>query len=474
MARVAFDRVLPRDLPFEYRAIAIDMFGDLDALPETEILVMRCGRGSGKSLVCAVHGIYRLCYADLSSVGPGKAATVLVLCPTKDDAEELLDTALKIIQASFLAGALRNPTKQRFYLQCEGRKLVQFRCIAKSAKGSTGRGKDIIEAICDESEFIASNDASKVITDTDLVNSMTPRLLKGGLILLPSTPWPAESLTSTLFDENWKNPTTALCAFADTLTMRDHDPYWVEKIAKEKIRDEKNCEREYFCITHGVEDSFLEPELIQAAIRNSIESTGVKTTSGIDLAFKNDASAQIVTDRIDGRVAVVHIEMDVPTLTEKLVPTVICKKYMQTAANWHCQISVADSHYIESAREAAASHKIQIIEGPSMTGDKEHSWLYLRDLFREKKIIIPNHKMLLAQLKSVQLQHQSGGGIKIISPRKAGSGHCDLVAALCNAVWRDRRFGRVIVPKPEGMAKPHTIKVRKNQSIEADFRGRVG
>ncbi len=475
LSRVAFDHVSPIALPAKYHAVATDMFGGLSCVPDADILILRCGRGSGKSLLCALHCIYRLCTADLSSVGPGKAAQALVLCPVKEDAEELLDTARKIIEASPLKACLKNPTKQKFSLHLPGRKPVTFKCIAKSARGATGRGKDIIECIIDESEFVASNDASYKITDTELINAMMPRLLKGGRVILASTPWPAESETSKLFDTNFGNPTTALAAFAPTLVMRDNDPHWVDKREKEFKRDAKNAEREYDCVVRGVANSFLEPELVDDAISKSpIFSNRLKTTSGIDLAFRSDSSAHVITDRVAlNKVGIVFLEMDTPPKPgTHLVPTEICSKYMGQAAEYKCHISVADSHYIESAREAAIVRHIGIVEGPSMTGDKVHSWNYLRDLFREHKIVIPNNKTLISQLKSIQVKHESGGSVKIIQPRSTGSGHCDLTSALVNAVWRDRRFGRVIV---EGSpAKPHLVKSKVVRTSEFEGTGRVG
>ena len=482
LSAVAFDRIPPASLPMDDIPIGIEMFGDLEHVPRSRVLVLRCGRGSGKSTLCAAHGIYRLVTADLSSAGPGDTPSVLVLAADVAEAQDTLEKGRSLVENSVLKAALGRNIQGGFVIDKlagpQGlRRPVRFISIAKASKGRTGRGKSIIEAIIDESEFVAPSDATKMITDTDIVAAIMPRLMKGGRLILCSTPWPAESETSRLFDENFQHPTTALAARAPTLVMRDNDPYWQDIIEQERARDARNAEREYDCITHGVANSFLEPELVDAAVERSFVSQKNKTTSGIDLAFRSDASAHVVTERLLGLVAVVFLEMDTPKPAEPLKPTEICNKYMDQARDWHCNMSVCDSHYIESAREAAEFYKVAIVRGPSMTDEKEKSWIYLRDLFREGKIAIGGEskyrKMLATQLKSVQSIATSGGNLKIIPPRRVGAGHCDLVAALVNACWQDRRFGPLIIPRD--LARPHLIKRQGGRSMEGTgSHGRVG
>ena len=81
---------------------------------------------------------------------------------------------------------------------------------------------------------------------------------------------------------------------------------------------------------------------------------------------------------------------------------------------------------------------MQVAAGPSVTGEKNNSYLYLRDLLREGLIKLPNDPRLINQLKSTMGVSQSGGGFRIVHPRKIGAGHADLVSALVNAAWMDR------------------------------------
>jgi hypothetical protein len=452
LARVCFDGAQPKDLPPDQQAVALSMFGSLADIPEGthDVLVLRCGRGSGKSTISAAHCVYRLITADLSMVGQGDIAACIVICPDRDEAEDTLNKARALVENSpFLAPMMVRSFARGFYLKRPDGRVVRFLSIAKSKRGVAGRGKSLIEVILDESEFVASSDPSKIVRDSDIIGAVTPRIIQGGRLILASTPWPAESETSRLFEDNFSHPKTAVAARATTLVMRDHDPFWVKKRAKLMADDPATAEREYDCIPRSAEGSFFDADAVDRAV-GPITSTYRRATCGIDLGFRNDASACVVVERHDQTVVVAHLEMESPKPGQPLVPSVICGGFVKIAKRHHCDMLVADAVYVESARESARAEHIPVVDGPSVKGDKEEAHIYLRDLLREGKLVIPDDRRLISQLKSYIAVHQSGGGLRFVPPRVQGN-HCDLVAALINAVWLDRRFGQLLGGTPQPM-----------------------
>ena len=453
LARVSFDHVAIASLPPDQRAIAVEMFGGDIVVPEmaNEVLVFRCGRGSGKSTLSAAHSVYRMVTADLSSVGAGDVAACIVICPDRDEAEDTLNKARAMVENSpDLRHTMVRSFARGFHLKRHDGRLVRFLSIAKSKRGVAGRGKSLIQVILDESEFVAPSDASKIVRDVDIISAVTPRIIEGGRLILASTPWPAESETSRLFEENFGKPKTALAARATTLLMRDHDPFWVKKRAKLMADDPATAEREYDCIPRSAEGSFFDSDAVDRAV-GPIRATYTKATCGIDLGFRNDASACVVTERQGQLVVVPYLDMLSPKPGEALVPSKVCSGFVQIAKKHHCDFLVADAVYVESARESAREHHMQVMDGPSVKGDKEESHIYLRDLLREGKLVIPDDRRLISQLKSYIAVHQSGGGLRFVPPRLQGN-HCDLVAALINAVWADRRFGQLLGGQAQSMA----------------------
>ena len=452
LCRVCFDGVQPSALPPEQQTIALAMFGSLADIPQgtRDVLVLRCGRGSGKSTISAAHCVYRLITADLSMVGQGDIAACIVICPDRDEAEDTLNKARALVENSpFLAPMMIRSFARGFYLKRPDGRVVRFLSIAKSKRGVAGRGKSLIEVILDESEFVASSDPSKIVRDADIIGAVTPRIIEGGRLILASTPWPAESETSRLFEDNFGHARTAVAARATTLLMRDNDPFWQRKRLKLMADDPSTAEREYDCIPRSAEGSFFDADAVDRAV-GPVTPMRARATCGIDLGFRNDASACVVTERHDQTVVVAHLEMESPKPGEALVPSVICERFVKTAKHHNCDFLVADAVYVESARESARKEHMAVVDGPSVKGEKEESHIYLRDLLREGKLVIPDDRRLISQLKSYIAVHQSGGGLRFVPPRTQGN-HCDLVAALINAVWLDRRFGQLLGGQPDKM-----------------------
>lgn len=442
---LAFDGIQPRELPPEQQVIAEELLGSLEDIPDDarDQILLRMGRGSGKSTISAASSLKRMCEADLSQVGPGDVAAAIVIGVGKDGGEDTLSKARALAKQSTFRKRIRRNKGDRFYIKRPDGHEVRFQVVAASARGKAGRGKSIIQCIIDESEFVASSDPSKVVRDFDIVDSVIPRMLEGAQLILASTPWPAESYTANQFEANWKQPTTGIALKATTLVMRDHAPFWVRKVEKELRRAWSNAQREYLCNTGDVADSWFEVATIDRAVCDTVDATGVRAIAGIDLAFRSDSSAIVITERQE-RLAVIAVATDTPTRGIPLKPSIIGRKYAKLAKEHGCRELVADSHYIESAREAATEEGLAVIEGPSITGDKEDSFTYMRDLFRDDLVALLNDASLVKQLKSVRVVYQSGGGIRIVLPTRPGEGHCDLVSGLVNAAWWDSKvYGKL-------------------------------
>lgn len=449
LARVCFDGISCDDLPDDQKPIAQAMFGvdpgsTWAPTPTAhEVIVLRCGRGSGKSTLAAAHSVYRMVTADLSMVGTGDVAACIVICPDRDEAEDTLNKARAMCENSpELRPMMIRDFARGFHLRRPDGRIVRFLSVAKSKRGVAGRGKSLIQVILDESEFVAPSDVSKIVRDVDIIGAVTPRIIEGGRLILASTPWPAESETSRLFEDNFGKPRTAIAARATTLLMRDNDPFWVKKRAKLMADDPATAEREYDCIPRSAEGSFFDSETVDRAV-GPTRGKNERATCGIDLGFRNDASAIIVVERQGDIVVVVYLDMQSPKPGNHLVPSVVCGDFANIAKRHRCDMMVADAVYVESARESARQHHIPVVDGPSVKGEKEESHIYLRDLLREGKLVIPDDRRLISQLKSYIAVHQSGGGLRFVPPRVQGN-HCDLVAALINAVWHDRRYGQLI------------------------------
>jgi len=450
LSRVAFDGLEPADV-HEDADVVCELFGGISTIPgmARRLAVLRLGRGSGKTTLASAFALYTMLTADCSQAGPGDMPAVITIAPTKRTAQLSVSMAMSFVeQSDELRPIVLHANSEGFSLRRHDGRRVQFRALPKSRGGAAARGMSILGAIFDEAEFLPNEElAAAAVTDRELVQSITPRLMRSGRIWLISTPWPTMSLAGELFDANFGRPTTALCARAPTLVMRDYDPDWAERIESERLRDPANAAREFDCINVSSGAAFFDAEQIQAAVfRGPLVYSGSRKTSvGTDAAFKGDSSTLVAVERQGDRLVVVRVEERRPSKDEPLAPSKVVGEFAAIAKSLDAHELVCDGHYIESIRELAATSGVQAILGPMNVRGKERVHIYVRDLLREGKLVLPDHPKLLAQLRAVRSREQPGGGMSIASDRTA-AGHGDLVSALVQACFHDRRFGQLGAP----------------------------
>jgi hypothetical protein len=456
LARVVFDGVDPIDLEDpEERKLAAILFGDVQRISERarrRIIVFRLGRWSGKTTLCAARALFRMCTADLSRCGPGDIPMVAVIAPRTETAQAMMQMARYFASLPKIKPMVVQSAKQGFTLRRpqDGREVV-FKVIPKSQGGSAVRGFSLVDVIIDESEFVAKSGADAKVSDTDIVDAVMPRLLPGAHLMFVSTPWPAPSETSRVFEENFGKPSTAVAAMAPTPVMRDNDAALMQLIADELERKPQNAEREFFCkLIDGAGGAFFEVSSLERAMAIAPEpARKSKSSAGIDPAFVHDSSAlAIVERRGDARAAfldAVHLEFVSPTPERPLVPSEVVRSFAATVRAHGTRILATDVHKVKIVRSNAAAVGVQVYQGPLFA----EAAIYLREILREGKLRLPFDPKLLKQLKSVTYRPKSGGGLHVEAPRSLEDGHADLVAALAMAVFFDGvQFGPLV--KAEG------------------------
>jgi hypothetical protein len=342
----------------------------------------------------------------------------------------------------------KKPTAGELLLRRPDGRVVSFKTVARSVGGVTARSYWITCAILDESEFVAPNDVALKMRDVDIIDAIRPTSLPGSPVLLISTPWPAPSATAQYFEENFGKPTVALCAMAPTLMMRFGSPGY-EQVEAEVIamRAEKpqKALREFDCLVTDVDESFHEGTTVDRAVVPTILVTRDHVSSGLDTGFVSDACALVIVERQGHKLRVTYCEQRQPTPTKALVPGVVLPE-LCGLAKWYGSLTLAaDGHYIETAREHALQAGMTLERGPTGAQQLEAARVYLRDLFRNSLIEVPDNKTLVQQVKSIMAVPKSGGGLKFTLPHVGGA-HADMYSALVAAVDHDRRkFGSLLV-----------------------------
>ena len=458
MARVVLDDVDPCDLHGIEREHARRLFGDgVETIPASarRVAAVRLGRESAKSTMLAAWSVWRLLTCDLSKIGHNTMPTVVFFSADAETAATIFDMA-----CCFLADVKldkeqkeKNTAQSIIFKRPSDDRRVRLQLIVRSVGGVRGRGIPIVGAVVDEAEFLGAARADAVIQDEAVIGALKPRLTAGGKIVLLSTPWEAESYAGALFAANFGHPKNALAAFGPTVFMRDGAPDVVARRAELLETDPKLVAREFDCEVVSMADALVDDEYIYSAIQRGkhVVRSRTRVCCGFDVGFRKDRSSQIITERQGNLLCVVQVEELIPQRGRPLVPEDVFRRFAETVReSGGSHMLAADAYEAESARRGGreAGISVGVIENRP-----EAAHLYLRDLFVNGRIAIPDDERLIAQLRATRTKAKPGGGIAFLRVRSPKLGHCDLSSALVAAAWADKmHHGEVSSDRAVGLA----------------------
>lgn len=443
MCRVAFDGVDPIDLDSdEDREIAMVIFGECDRISKLarDVVAAIMGARAGKTYLFALRVLHIGLTCSLDVLAPGEFASGMIVAPDKSLAVHglrYISGAVrenKALSAMVVADNVESLTMTRL----DG-ETISFDCRAASRGGRAQRGRWLFAVLMDEACFFL--DADYAVNDDEIFKAARPRIIEGGQLLVPSTPWAESGLLYELWKSNHPNNggahTIAMALHASTTFLRP-DQHTADMVAAERERDADNAAREFDAEPmSGVGGTFFDIEDIRACIVDDMEAILVpqqhqRGWCGLDTGFRKDPSAAVVTRKLGHEtvydVAECH-EVIVPR-GEKLKPTETIKALIDRARFHKCEQAIADQHYVESVREQADGFVLS--EAPR---DNVEPYLVTRRLIKERRLrISAKHERLIAQLRQVMSKPTAGGNLQVWSPRKGGQ-HGDLVSALVLTLW---------------------------------------
>jgi hypothetical protein len=452
VAKVAFGLYDPIDLPKEERDIAITMFGGLERVDKAarRYIVLRLGRGSGKTTLCSAFAVYEALTHDISKCGPGDVPYVITVAPDKETAKLSIRMAREMIQAiPALNRLVVNDTDQLIAIRRPDGRMVRIEAFAASRGGSAMRGRTIIAFLMDEAEFFTSSDTvggrDYAVNDKDIFRALKPRLLRNGRGMLVSTPWPVETLMSEMFELNWGNPSTAVAVKAPTLLVRGDDPDVVAMVEDELSKDPENARRELFCELDGfVGGEFFDHNALHTSLDATYEfpvpfNPRWPVAVACDFGFTRDSSA-IVVVQYDGKYyRQVYTEELRPRPGQPLKPSAVVRKFAEIAKRYGVSGVIADGYYREAIKEALAQYNLVLIDAPEGARGKAETFQRTRSVMNEGLCKIPDvpiGRRMIQQAKLVSSRAAPGGTVTIKVPRKIGLGHGDIVSAWVLAIHR--------------------------------------
>lgn len=482
-------------------------FGTVHPLPvlhqRPRLVYLRSGIRSGKTLIAAIAMI--LCAltcsvrrpltpeeraAKLQADGPdgmrhalqrGERIKVFLVTPKVSQSQTAYNYIRGALEGSpRLAKLLVKANTEELVIRrpVDGVEVV-FRCEAASAQGNNLRSGWLAGALFDESAFF-DDGPDAAVTLKDNVTAALSRLLPGGQVWLPSSPWAdegywhdelvavqkqADKIGNTILGETSASATANIIAeirrdgrnaVAFHSSSRRLNPALPEG-QEETVADLSERSREYDAIPcNAGSAAFFIPSILSRAINpdrtraNGLDylppCAGVPHYAGTDLAFRQNSStlaiARNVLRKIEGSstpvdvAEVVYTEELVPPVGRPMVPSEVVQGFGRTCQAYGCATMRGDMASVDTAIEALSK-----LPGSQVTYDawpptmERNTALFtrVRELMSEGRVDLPNDPQLIGQLKRIQGRMLPGGKYQIIIPRN-GRAHCDLVVAVVHAI----------------------------------------
>lgn len=442
LALVAFDGLEPGQLIGADREIGRQLFGDVDVIPAgaRHVLVAVCGARAGKSYVFGALRLLHLALTvPLTTLAPGEMAVGLIVAPDIRLAKQVLRYVVGAVELSqAIKHCIVSQTADGVVLRRQDGRTVSIECLPATRGGSAVRGRSLVGVVLDECAFF--RDDSYQVNDAEVFRAVAPRVLRGGQVVIDSTPWAEAGLLFDFHRRNHGHPVDAISAHAPTLLLRN-DEHTRGYVEREHARDSMNARREF-----GAEfmplttETFFSPRAIDDAVDNAIilpapRIYGAVQGWGGDFAFRSDSSALVGVQRtlehyITGQIVEVRPDGG------PLKPSAVVQFFAGEMKPSGSDTMMADSHYRQSIVEHLEQHELYLAPAPEGQMGKAETYQRARTLLHEGACKIPNHERFISQLKAVMWRPQPGGGVSIVSPRSKTGGHGDIVSAWVLAMWQ--------------------------------------
>jgi hypothetical protein len=118
-----------------------------------------------------------------------------------------------------------------------------------------------------------------------------------------------------------------------------------------------------------------------------------------------------------------------------LKPSEVARAFALCLRRHAIDLVMADGHYLESLRENLAPFRISVVPLPGGIEGKFEQFNLTRTTLHESRLVLPNDRRMIEQLKAVTSRANSGGSFSILQPKRRDGSHGDIVSALVGAVW---------------------------------------
>jgi hypothetical protein len=396
-------------------------------------LVLRVGRRGGKSSTLCRVAVAEALFGG-HKIPPGDVGVFAIVSVKMSEAEERLRTIAAILQAIGMRPDV-DYIQRADEIEIVGKRAV-FRVFSATRGASVGFTS--IGLFCDELA-IWRNDATGANPAREILAWLRPTMATQprAKMFLSSSPFSTLDAHHEMFELGQTE--AQVVAFATSFTA---NPSLDEAATHVDEPDHLEWQRQYMAVPMSAgSDSFFDPAAIAAATDPALflplsPAPGDVVTAGGDFGFRSDSSALVVVYRRGDMLFPAELVEMRPQPGEPLQPSRVVAEFASTLKRHGADCLMADGHYRQSIAEHLEAESLAFIMAPSGQAGIQETYVRARVLLNQGKLKLPKHERLLRQMQEITSRPTPGGGVSIVSPRKSGGGHGDLVSGLVLAIWQ--------------------------------------
>ncbi len=434
-----------------------------------EVLAVRAGRRSGKSLIVtlllarhALRAVLRRKPLEgeraerdgLVGVGEGERVRLAVVAARMGQSLGTFQLALsRLARSPKLAKYISNITATTAKLRRDDGQVVDVEILAAASRGNNLRSGWFIGAVLDESDFFGEKDAS--VTLQQQIDAVFPALVTDGQIACATSPWDDTGQFAEMHAEAFGKPGEVVAFHSSTQKM--NPTYPVEKIERKRRKDPDFVAREYDAIPMSVggDQFFPEASIIAACTRQQeqLPPNGAPHWAGCDPGLRKNSAALALARCTDGKAELAFYEELIPKvkspeqiLEDKkkgippgLSPSVVFRGFARTSLNYRAEKVQGDQYYEDDAIEQMPKEKNDMGESVwyDTIVDNADSTATLftkfRSMLNEGNAILPFVPELMEQMRKTKSRRGQNGKVLVALPR-SGSNHADVLKAVVLAM----------------------------------------
>jgi hypothetical protein len=419
------------------------------------------GRRGGKSRIASLVACYEAIFGNWADhLAPGEKAYVFVIATDKSQSKICLDYVRGLLE--LFPGIVKRQGSED--VELNNRMVI----ASKTCTFRGSRGYSTAVVICDEIAFW--RDENSANPAQEVIVSLLPGLLPGGLLLGISTPYAKFGYLYEVFDKFFGKESDVLVWKAGTRFM---NPCYDQSIMNRLIaRDRTAFTAEFDATFREDVENFLPESLVRSAVKHPnflpydsakrymafIDPSGGRSDS-MTLAIGHREKERIIVDLV--------LERKPP-----FDPTAVVKEFADVMKSYCVKKAFSDRYggvWVEDSFKKAGMY----LRMSDL--DKNSIYLNFQPLISMNRVELPDDETTILQLRLLERKTRSGGQDAIDHPRGLHDDAANAVAGVATHLSREHVWSAEDMDRflPRTLSK-HEAMPNSNEALMDMFRKQSG